>query len=59
MYRNQIQQIKMDLALGNITYDEARQRAKPIIKEMNQRGKEIAKKHNQKFRPFTFTGLMR
>lgn len=59
MYRNQIKEIKMNLTLGVITYEQAKQQAEPIINEMNKRGKEIAKKHNQRFKPFTFTGLMR
>ena len=59
MYRNQIQEIKMNLALGLITYEQAKEQAKPIIDEMNEKGKAIANKYNQKFRPFTFTGLMR
>lgn len=59
MYRSQIEQLKFLLVTGRITYDEAKEMAEPIIEKMNERGKEIAKKHNQKFRPFTFTGLMR
>ena len=59
MYRKQIEQIKCNLFIGAITYDEAKKQAQPIIDEMNAKGLEIAKKHNRKFRPFTFTGLMR
>lgn len=59
MYRAKIEQIKANLIMGIITYDEAKKQAQPIIDEMNVKGLEIAKKYNRKFRPFTFTGLMR
>jgi len=59
MYREQIEHIRFKLLKGVITYDEAKTEAQPIINEMNKRGREIAKKHKQKFKPFTFIGLMR
>ena len=59
MYRKQVEEIKFNLLIGAITYDEAKEQMEPIIHEMNKKGLEIAKKHNQKFRPFTFSGLMR
>ena len=44
---------------GQITYYQAKEKAQPIIDEMNIKGKEIAKKYNQRFKPFTFSYLMR
>lgn len=57
--QTKLQQIKMSMTLGNITYDEAKIQAQPIIDEMNIRGAEIAKEHGRTFRKFTFTGIMR
>lgn len=59
MYRKQIDEIKFKMLIGALTYDEAKEEMEPIIDEMNKKGAEIAKKHNQKFRPFTFSNLMR
>lgn len=58
-YRNQIETIRLNLMRGFTTYDEAKERAQPIIDEMNKKGAEIAKKYNQKFIKFTFAALMR
>ena len=44
---------------GIISYDEAKELAKPILEEMNIKGKEIAKKYGKKFIKFTLTGFMR
>ena len=59
MYRAKIEEIKYKLFFGIINYEQAKQEAEPIISEMNKKGKEIAEKHGQKFRKFTFAGLMR
>lgn len=56
---DEIRVIKSKLMTGEITYNEARREAKPIIDRMNQKGSEIAKKYKQRFRPVSFTGLMR
>lgn len=58
-YRAEIENIKYLLMTGQITYYEAKDKAQPVIDEMNIKGKEIAKKYNQKFKPFTFAYLMR
>jgi len=44
---------------GAITYERAKELAEPKLLEMNTTGKEIARKFGKKFRPFTFTGVMR
>lgn len=58
-YREQINDIKFKMQVGIIDYYEAKKQAEPIILEMNIKGKEIAKKFGQRFKPFTFAGLMR
>lgn len=58
-YRLKLEEIKLLLTTGQITYHQAKEKAQPIINEMNIKGKEIAKKHNQRFKPFTFSCLMR
>lgn len=58
-YKKLIEEIKYKLNTGVIDYYQAKQEAEPIINEMNKKGKEIAKKFGQRFRPFSFAGLMR
>lgn len=58
-FKEQIENIKFRLQVGIIDYYEAKAEAEPIIAEMNTKGKEIAKKFSQRFKPFTFAGLMR
>ena len=57
--RAELELIKYSFITGQITYYEAKEKAQPIIDEMNIKGKEIAKKYNQRFKPFTFSYLMR
>ena len=58
-YREKIEHIKFKLKTGQQTYYEAKEEAAPIIEEMNLKGREIAKKYNQRYKPFTFSSLMR
>ena len=58
-YKIKLDEINFLLIKGYISYEEAKQKAQPIIDEMNSKGKEIAKKYNQRFKPFTFSYLMR
>lgn len=58
-YRNLLNNIRLQMIHGVITYDEAKVKAQPIIDEMNKKGLEIAKKHGMRFKKFTFTNLMR
>ena len=58
-YRAELELIKYSFMTGQLTYHEAKEKAQPIIDEMNIKGKEIAKKYNQRFKPFTFSYLMR
>lgn len=58
-YKVLLNEIKYKMQIGIIDYYQAKIEAEPIIAEMNKKGKEIAKKFNQRFKPFTFAGLMR
>lgn len=58
-YRNIIGQIRGDMLKGIISYDDAKEKAKPYIAEMNKKAKEIAKKYNMRFKKFKFSELMR
>ena len=58
-FKEQIENIKFKLQVGLLDYYEAKKEAEPIILEMNIKGKEIAKKFGQRFKPFTFAGLIR
>lgn len=56
---NQLNEIKYKLHIGIISYDEAKSRAKPLLKIMNEKALEIAKKYNIKPKKFTFSSFMR
>lgn len=57
--RQDIEEIKMALACGFISYEEAKVEAKPILDEINKKGREIAKKYGKNYYPITFTEVMR
>ena len=54
-----IDEIKYLYNSGQITRDEAYERAKPILDAIDERGRVIAKKHKRKYRPLSFVSLMR
>lgn len=58
-YRAKLQFIKGKMLRGEISYDEAKAEANPIIKEMNERSAVIAKEFGQRHKPFSFNYLMR
>jgi hypothetical protein len=58
-YRTRIQEIRGAFLRGELTYDQAKETAQPLIDEMNVKAEAIAKEHGQKFRKFTFNGIMR
>lgn len=58
-YRRDFEYIRGLLNSGEIDYETAKKLAEPKLKEMNEKGLAIAKKHGKRFRPFTFSGLMR
>lgn len=57
--RQAIEEIKRAYTLGEITREEAKEKAQPIIDRINAKGKEIAKKYNKRYSPISFIGLMR
>lgn len=58
-YKDIIDGIRRDLMSGVLTYDEAREKAQPVIDEMNALGRKIAEKYGKKHQDFTFSKLMR
>lgn len=55
----EIQSIRFLLKTGEISYDEAKKRAEPVIKLMNTRIEEISKEYGMTPRKVSFIGLMR
>ena len=51
--------IKMWLCQGAISYDDAKAMAEPHIKTFNEKSAEIAMKHGAKAREITFASFMR
>lgn len=58
-YQTKINQIRGKMLRGELTYDEAKKEAQPIIDEMNKIGREIAAKYGKRHSNFTFAYLMR
>lgn len=58
-YKDLLDVIRRDMINGVLTYDEAREKAQPIIDEMNEIARGIAKKYGKKHQDFTFSKLMR
>ena len=58
-HTNELKTIKMWLLTGAITYDRAKEMAKPHIVALNEKSKEIGKKHGVKPRFITFAAFMR
>lgn len=57
--RRVINHAKNALALGWMTYDEAKEYTEPVIRRINEKAKEIAKKQGMKPRFVNFSSLMR
>lgn len=58
-FKDIIDGIRRDLMSGVLTYDEAREKAQPVIDEMNRLARKIAAKYGKKHQDFTFSKLMR
>lgn len=54
-----INDLRYRLLNGEITYEQARAEAQPIIDRMNARGAEIARESGMRFKPLNFSYLMR
>lgn len=57
--REKLYGIRAKLVSGQITYDEAKEQAAPIIAAINERAKEIAKKHGKRPQTVSFGAIMR
>lgn len=55
----QIDEIKRLYNTGEITREEAYERAQPILDAIDERGKAIAKKHGRRYVKLSFVSLMR
>ena len=58
-YKDLLDVIRRDMMNGVLTYEEAKEKAQPIIDEMNDLARGIAKKYGKKHQDFTFSKLMR
>ena len=59
--KNQIEMQKIRVAYntGQMTREEAKALAEPIIERINAKAKELSKKYKVRYSPVTFTSLMR
>lgn len=57
--RRLIEQIRLELNTGEISYEEAKRAAAEPIATLNDRAREISREHGVRFQPLTFAGLMR
>lgn len=57
--RKAVSDIKMALAVGEISYNEAKQKIMPVLERINGRGEKIAKKYGKKYHPVTFSEIIR
>lgn len=58
-FKDIIDNIRDDMIRGVLTYDEAKEKAQPVIDKMNEIARGIAKKYGKKHQDFTFSKLMR
>lgn len=57
--REEIARIKNSMLAGEITYEEARIQAAPILERINEKSKELAKKYGRRHVAITFSEIMR
>ena len=57
--RIKLQQIKASFLAGEITYEQAKEIAKPYIYTINKKAEEIAKQYGGKAKKLTFSYIMR
>lgn len=58
-HRQELENIKMWLHSGAISYDQAERMAKPHLDALNEKSKEIAKRCGVKPKLFNFASFMR
>lgn len=56
--RTTIELVKSKLRAGE-SYHACKAEAQPAIDTINEEGKKIAKKYGQRYKPVSFTGIMR
>lgn len=57
--RVRMQDIKKRFVCGELTYEQAKAEAEPLIEEIYQQSKAIAKKYNKRAIRLSFASLMR
>lgn len=57
--RERLGDIKARLSVGDISYDQAKAEAEPIIAEINKKAVELGKKYGVKPQLVSFAALMR
>jgi len=57
--RRVINEIKTELDMGKITYEQAKVKAAPVLAEINGIGRDLAKKYGIKHRDISFNEIMR
>ena len=57
--RQKIQDIRRRMLSGEITYDQAKAEAQPIIDQINATGAAIAKKYGKRATKLQFAAIMR
>lgn len=58
-YRQFFFNLRGKLLIGQITYDQAIEMAKPVLDEMNTKGEAIAKKYGRKYRKISYVSVLR
>lgn len=57
--QQKIQNIRCRMMSGEISYEQARREAEPVIANINSTAKRLAKKHNLRAKLLSFEELMR
>lgn len=58
-HTNELRNIELWMKTGAISYERAKEMAKPHIDALNEKAKEIGKKYGMKPRLITFASFMR
>lgn len=57
--QEQIADIKRRMSSGELSYEEAKAEAQPVIDRINAKAKELAKKYNKRPKLMNFSEIMR
>lgn len=58
-YRTKIEALRHKYLRGEVTLDEAKKQAQPLIDQMNAKAEKIAKEFGKRHKKFTFGYLFR